>query len=256
VLLLAAMAVPTVSAAELRVAAAADLAFVLPEIVAGFEKQNGTIVKLSFGSSGNFAAQIQNDAPFDVFMAADVGYPRKLIEAGLADPGSLYVYGVGRIVIWVPDNTVDVERLQMRALLEPRVRRIAIANPQHAPYGRAAEAALTHYGLYEQLKPKLVVGENISQAAQFVQSGNAEAGIIALSLVFAPAMRNKGKYWVVPNDSYPPLEQAAVILKSARDAKSARALIDYLRSPAAAELFRRYGFESPPSKRQGDLTPQ
>jgi molybdate transport system permease protein len=240
------LAVPVVSAAELRVAAASDLAFVLPEIVAGFEKQSGATVKVSFGSSGNFAAQIQNGAPFDIFMAADIGYPRKLIEAGFAECDSLYVYGVGRIVLWVPNSgKVDVERLQMQTLLDVRIRRIAIANPQHAPYGRAAAAALTHYRVYEQVKPKLVLGENISQAAQFVQSGNADAGIVALSLIFAPAMRDKGRYWLVPTDFYPPLEQGAVILKSAHDPKLARGFVDYLRSAGAAELFRRYGFETP-----------
>ena len=241
--LLAATALPA-SAAELRLAAASDLAFVLPEIVAGFEKQSGATVKVSFGSSGNFAAQIQNGAPFDVFMAADIGYPRTLIEASLADGSSLYVYGSGRIVVWVPEGSkLDFDRGGMRVLLDKEVKKIAIANPQHAPYGRAAVAAMEHYHVYAQVKPKLVLGENISQAAQFVQSGNAEAGILALSLVLAPEMHDKGKYWLIPGSSYPAIEQAAVVVKNASDQKLARAFVDYLKSPVAVELFRRYGFE-------------
>jgi molybdate transport system substrate-binding protein len=232
------------AAAELRVAAASDLAFVLPEIVAGFEKQSGATVKVSFGSSGNFTAQIQNGAPFDVFMAADIAYPRTLIEAGKADGTSLYVYGSGRIVVWVPEGSkLDFERGGMRVLLDPQVKKISIANPQHAPYGRAAVAALEHYQLYSQVKPKLVLGENISQAAQFVQSGNADAGILALSMVLAPAMHDKGKYWLVPESSYPPLEQATVVVKSSSEAALARAFVDYLKSPFAIDLLRRYGFE-------------
>jgi molybdate transport system substrate-binding protein len=231
-------------AAELRVAAASDLAFVLPEIAAGFEKQSGATVKLSFGSSGNFAAQIQNGAPFDVFMAADIGYPKKLIEAGVADATSLYVYGSGKIVIWAPKSSeLDLEGSGMWVLLEKPVTRIAIANPQHAPYGRAAVAALTHFGIYEAVKPKLVLGENISQAAQFVQSGNAEVGILALALALAPTLRDKGKYWLVPPDSYAALEQAAVALKNSNEPQLARAFIMYLSSPSVIELLRRYGFE-------------
>ena len=239
-------------AAELRVAAASDLSFVLPEIVAGFEKQSGAQLKLSFGSSGNFAAQIQNGAPFDVFMAADISYPRKLIEGGFADGGTLFIYGSGRIVVWVPKTSkLDFEREGWRALADAKVARIAMANPQHAPYGRAAVAAMKHEKIYEALKPKIVSGENVSQAAQFVQSGNADAGIVALSLVLAPGMRDKGKYWVVPTDSYPALEQAAVAVKSSTQPMLARAFIEYLGSPAAQELLRRYGFAIDTTRPQG-----
>lgn len=238
-------------AAELKVAAASDLAFVLPEIVAAFEKQSGSKVKVSFGSSGNFTAQIQNGAPFDVFMAADIGYPRTLIAAGLADAESLYLYGVGRIVVWAPEGSkLNFERGGMRVLLDRQVSRISIGNPQHAPYGRAAVAALTHYGIYSKVKKKLVLGENIAQAAQFVQSGNAEAGIVALSLVLAPAMREKGTYWLIPEDSHPALEQAAVVLKNSTEQKLAQAFVEFLSSPAAQEQFRRFGFETYPAKQQ------
>jgi molybdate transport system substrate-binding protein len=236
------------AAAELKVAAASDLAFVLPEIVAAFEKQTGATVKVSFGSSGNFTAQIQNGAPFDVFMAADIGYPRTLIAAGLVDAESLYLYAVGRIVVWAPEGQLNFERGGMRALLDRKVSRISIANPQHAPYGRAAVAALTHYGIYPRVKKKLVLGENIAQAAQFVQSGNAEAGIVALSLVLAPAMREKGTHWLIPEDSHPALEQAAVILKSSAEQKLAHAFVEFLSSAVARDQFRRYGFETFPPK--------
>ena len=255
-LILAVMAVAlnamSVEAAELRVGAASDLSFVLPEIVAGFEKQSGAQVKLSFGSSGNFAAQIQNGAPFDVFMAADIAYPRQLIDGGFADAGTLFTYGSGRIVVWVPKGSnLDLEREGLRALTDAQVARIAMANPQHAPYGRAAVAAMKHEKIYEALKPKLVLGENVSQAAQFVQSGNADAGIVALSLVLAPGMSDKGKYWVVPTDSYPELEQAAVVVKSSTQPKLARTFIEYLGSPAAKELLRRYGFAIDTTRPQG-----
>jgi molybdate transport system substrate-binding protein len=250
VAVLVAFATASVSAAaELKVAAASDLAFVLPEIVAAFEKQSGATVKVSFGSSGNFTAQIQNSAPFDVFMAADIGYPRTLIAAGLADAESLYLYGVGRIVVWGPeDSQLNFDRGGMRSLLQPQVKLISIANPQHAPYGRAAVAALTHYGIYSKVKKKLVLGENIAQAAQFVQSGNAEAGIVALSLVLAPAMREKGTHWLIPEDSHPALEQGAIVLKSSTEQKLAHAFVEFLSSAVAREQLRRYGFETFPPK--------
>jgi molybdate transport system substrate-binding protein len=138
----------------------------------------------------------------------------------------------------------------MRPLLDGQVKRLAIANPQHAPYGRAAVAALTHYGIYAKVKKKLVLGENIAQAAQFVQSGNAEAGIVALSLVLAPAMREKGTYWLIPEDSHPALEQGAVVLKSSAEQTLARAFVDFLSSPVAQAQFRRYGFETYPAKQR------
>src|ERR1700676_43355 len=178
------------NAQDIRVDAAADLQFALDDLTAQYTKQSGKKVDVSYGSSGNFFAQIQNGAPFDVFFSADIEYPRKLEGAGLAEPGTLYEYAVGRIVIWMPDNAnVDLADLGWKALLQPSVERIAIANSEHAPYGRAAVAALQSAGIYEQVRRRLVYGENISQAAQFVSSGNAQAGIIALSLAVSPALR-------------------------------------------------------------------
>src|SRR5208282_4042195 len=168
---------------------------------------------LSFGASGALMQQIQNGAPFDIFFSADMDYPKQLITGGQAEGATLYRYAVGRLVLWVPkDSPLDVEHKGMDVLLDPSVKKIAIANPQHAPYGRAAAAALKHYDLYERVSDRLVLGENISQAAQFVESGNAQAGFVALAHAVAPSMQGKGKYWMVPAEDYPPLEQGVVIL--------------------------------------------
>ena len=234
---------------EITVAAAADLNDVLPEIVARYTKQTGQPVKLVYGSSGNLTNQIRNGAPFDVFFSADEEYPKQLIADGLAVRDSLYRYAVGRLVLWVPnESTLDLPTLGMRALLDPSVKKIAIANPQHAPYGRAAEAALKHFGLYNQVAPKLVLGENVAQAAQFVESGNAQAGLIALSHALAPAMKNRGHYWTVPLDSYPMLNQAAVLLSRSKSQAAARIFIEFARAPEAASLLGAYGFSLPAEK--------
>src|SRR5438552_8276965 len=163
-----------VSAQQITVAAAADLSAALSGIAAAYTKKTGQNVKLSFGASGNLTTQIENGAPFDIFFSADESYPAQLIEKRMADKDSLYRYAVGRLVLWVPnDLPIDVEKLGINALLNPLIKKIAIANPQHAPYGRAAEAALKKLGVYDQIASRLVLGENISQAAQFVESGNA-----------------------------------------------------------------------------------
>src|ERR1700682_3066486 len=157
---------------EIPIAAAADLKFAMGELSETFEKQSRTKVNVTYGSSGNFFSQMQNGAPFDLLLSADIEYPRKLEAAGLAEPGTLYEYAVGRIVIWMPaDARTDLAKLCWKALLEPGVERIAIANPEHAPYGRAAVAAMRSAGIYEQVRARLVYGENIAQAAQFVASG-------------------------------------------------------------------------------------
>ena len=235
-----------VHAGEISIAAASDLNFAFKEIVAGFEKQTGHSVKLSLGSSGNFFAQLSNGAPFDLFFSADISYPKKLEEAGLTEPGTLYLYAIGRIVMWVPKGSpIDVGLLGIKALEHPSVQKIAIANPKHAPYGRAAVAAMEHYKLYEQVKNKLILGENISQTAQFIQTGGADIGIIALSLALAPAMKEAGTFWEVPLTAYPRLEQGAVALKTAKDLKTARAFLDYIKSSEGTAVFKRYGFFLP-----------
>ncbi len=234
---------------QINVAAAADLSVVLPKIASDFEKTSGVVVKLSFGASGALTQQIENGAPFDVFFSADMGYPKQLIADGKADASTLYRYAIGELVLWTPaDSPLDVERKGMDVLLDPSTKKIAIANPQHAPYGRAAEAALKHYGLYEKVSDRLVVGENIAQAAQFVESGNAQVGFVALAHALAPAMKGKGKYWKIPADAYPPLDQGAIMISDSQHPEAAEALLTYMKGPEALAVLRHYGFTSPDNK--------
>ncbi len=207
---------------EIVVAAAADLSSALKEVSEDYEKKTGCKVKLAFGSSGALTQQIENGAPFDVFFSADMDYPRQLVVAHLADGASLYQYAVGKLVLWVPaDSPLDVEHKGLNILADPSVKKIAIANPEHAPYGKAAVAALKHVELYDQVSSRLVMGENISQAAQFVESGNAQAGFVAMAHASAPSMKGKGKYWEIPADAYPVLEQGVVILSHSQQKKEA-----------------------------------
>ncbi len=230
---------------EIRVAAAADLKFAMEELAVQFEKQTGTKVNVTYGSSGNFFSQIQNGAPFDLFFSADMDYPRKLETAGLAEPGTLCEYAVGRLVIWLPpDAKVDVSTQRWNALLDASVQKIAIANPEHAPYGRAAVAALQTARIYENVKAKLVYGENISQAAQFVQSGNAQAGIVAFSVAISPSMKD-GRRWEIPAEMFPPIDQGAMVLKSARNKDAARAFLEFVKSTAGRHTLEKHGFAFP-----------
>ena len=234
------------SAPELVVAAAADLSSALKDIADGYEKKTGVKVKLSFGASGALTQQIQNGAPFDLFFSADIDYPRQLVSGGAADGASLYQYAVGKLVLWVPaDSPLDVEHKGMSVLLDPSVKKISVANPQHAPYGRAAVAALKHAGMYDQLSDRLVLGENVSQAAQFVESGNAQAGFVALAHAVAPAMQGKGKYWEVPSDFYPPLAQGVIVLSYSQHKKEAAEFVAYVKTKETAALLQRYGFTLP-----------
>lgn len=231
-------------AQTLRIAAAADLQYALTDLSAQYEKQTGAKLAISYGSSGNFFAQIQNGAPFDLFFSADLDYPKKLTQAGIADSDSLQTYAAGRLALWLPSDSPLDPTAGLKILFDPRIQKIAIANPEHAPYGRAAVAALQSAGLYDQLKPKLVFGENISQAAQFVQSGSAQAGLIALSLALSPAMKN-GKRWDIPPDRYPSMEQAVVILKSSSNKQAALSFLAFLKTPQARATFERYGYAAP-----------
>ena len=223
----------------MRIAAAADLHFALEEVSREFRAAHPEVdLETAYGSSGNFYAQIRNGAPFDLFLSADAQYPRTLAHDGLA-AGAVFNYAAGRIVVWVPSSSpLD----PATALRDPSVRHVAIANPAHAPYGRAAEAALRAMGLYDSLQAKLVLSENISQAFQFVQSGAADVGIVALSLASAPAARGQGRYWEVPAETYPKMEQCGVILK---DSAAARQFRDWLTGPAGRALLLRYGFWLP-----------
>jgi molybdate transport system substrate-binding protein len=227
---------------KLTVAAASDLQFALAEGARQFQQQHPEVeLALNYGSSGNFYSQIRNGAPFDVYLSADVQYPRNLAKDGLAPADSVFLYANGKIVVWVPaSSTLD----PASALRDPAVKRIAIANPQHAPYGRAAESALRSMGLYQSVEKKLVLGENISQTLQFAQSGAADLGIVALSLALAPNLRGQGRYWEVPVDSYPKIEQGGVILK---DSPAARAFRDWLLGAGGRALLQQYGFSLPGS---------
>jgi molybdate transport system substrate-binding protein len=218
----------------------------MDDLVVAFAKARPDIaVSVSYGSSGNFLSQVSNGAPFDLFFSADIEYPRRLAEAGLAPTGSEFLYAVGRIVVWVPSASRVQVSQGVKALTAPAVRRIAIANPRHAPYGRAAEAALRAAGVYEAVKDKLVLGENVAQTAQFVQSGAADAGIIALSLAIAPALVNEGRYFEVPLDAYPRMEQGGIILGRARDLEAARAFRDFVLGTHGRATLKRYGFFLP-----------
>jgi molybdate transport system substrate-binding protein len=238
------------TAQEITAAAAADMSAALPQLVDAYTKKTGQTLKLSFGSSGNLTNQIRNGAPFDVFFSADEEYPQQLIAEGLAAKDTLYRYAVGRLVLWVPgDSPLDLSKLGMQALLDPSVKKISIANPATAPYGRAAESALRHFGIYGQVSSRLVLGENVSQAAQFVESSNAQAGLIALSHALAPALKDKGRYWTVPLDAYPTLNQAAVVLARSKQRDAARRFLEFLRSPEATSLLSGYGFSLPVESR-------
>lgn len=243
-LLLLALAAGIRAQGTVTVAAAADLQFALADVKAAFVQAHpGVQVAMTYGSSGNAFAQIVNGAPFDVFLSADGSYPEKLVQEGLAEVGSAFRYSRGRLVLWVPKGSpVPLERLGMKALLDPTARKVAIANPRHAPYGRAAEAALAKLGLLEAVRPRLVYGENIAQTAQFVQSGAADIGILALSLAKAPSLAAAGRYIEIPLDTYPPLLQEGVLLARARENVAARALCAFLVSPEGRAILRRYGF--------------
>jgi molybdate transport system substrate-binding protein len=228
------------------IAAASDLRFAMEEIAALFQLRTGRTVRVSYGSSGNYFRQIQQGAPFELFMSADESFVVRLYESGRTEDAGV-LYAVGRIVLfastkagWSPDAAFQGLRLALDA---GRIRRFAIANPEHAPYGRAAEQALRHVGLWKALGPRVVYGENVSQAAQFATSGSADGGIFAYSLAFSPGVVRQGRYVLVPEHLHEPLRQRMVLVRGA--GATARALYDYLQQPAARAVFDRYGFVRP-----------
>lgn len=231
---------PKPSSQALSVAAAADLQFVLDDGSRAFRSSHpGVNLRIAYGSSGNFFAQIRNQAPFDIFLSADADYPRQLIRGGVGVPGSFFVYALGDLAVWVPKaSPLD----PATALQSASLGHFAIANPRHAPYGRAAEAALRTLGAYDHLRDKLVFGENVAQTLEFIQSGAADAGIIALSLAQAPSVRDQGRYWVIPAGTHPRLEQGGVIVKDSPAARDFRA---WLLSPDGARILQAYGFSLP-----------
>ncbi len=239
VLLLAAPA----QAERITVAAAADLKFAMDEIVVAFEKASPSDqVEVVYGSSGKFHTQVRQNAPYDLFFSADIAFPRALAKAGFA-ASEVRPFALGRIVLW--SASLDATRMTLDSLADPKITRIAIANPRHAPYGKRAEEALRAAGLWEKVEPKLVYGENIAHAAQFVQTGNAQAGIIALALAVNPELARKGGYWLIPDTLHQPLEQGFIITRRAAGSALARRFAAHMDSPAARAVMTRYGFVLP-----------
>jgi molybdate transport system substrate-binding protein len=241
-------AFPRFLAAEqtvVSIAAASDLVFCLEELDSEFRKEHPEVeLKVSTGSSGNFFAQIKNGAPFDLFLSADISYPRALAEMKKAAPETLFNYAVGRLVLWSMHTNIDWSK-GLVTLQGSEIRKFAIANPEHAPYGAAARAALQKAGLWESLQPKLVLGENIAQTAQFIQTANVDAGLVALSLVAAPKMKGQGTWWLVPQSEHPRLDQAAVLTLRGAQNTAAIAYLKFMRGTKARSIFDRYGFQAP-----------
>lgn len=237
----------TPSRKELNVAAAADLQFALAEIAGQFRQTHPDVnVKITYGSSGNFYAQLVDHAPFDLFLSADTSYPTKLLDGGQGLKGSGFKYAVGRIVLWAAkDSPFDPAKRHLDALRDPELKRIAIANPDHAPYGRAARAALKKYNLWDTLQPKLVLGGNISETASIARTGAADVGIIALSLSLSPTMKEAGTYFEIPFDDYPAILQEGVVLSYAKNLQEAREFQEYLTGQEARTILKQFGFGIP-----------
>ena len=237
------LAEPLHAQRKLMVAAASDLKYALDSVIADYsETHREIIIVATYGSSGKFFEQISNSAPFDVFFSADITYPEKLEALGKTGQ-PIQKYGRGRIVIW--SKRVDPNTGGMQSLLDKRVAKIAIANPEHAPYGRRAVESMKKSNVYNQVSAKLVFGENISQAAQFVTTGAADAGIVALSLALSPAMKTQGKYFLIPEGSHQPLDQAVVILKQAAANPDARTFQDFVLSARGKAILSYFGFSDP-----------
>ena len=242
--LLGALLAPAFSRAEkITVAAAADLKFAMDELVAGYRQSHpADEVEVVYGSSGKFHAQIQNGAPYDLFFSADIGFVQALAKAGLA-ASEVRPYALGRLAIW--SASLDARTMTLASLADPKITRVAIANPRHAPYGQRAEEALRAAGVWDQVEPKLVYGENIAQTAQFVQSGNAQVGLIAQALAISPELASRGGHVLVPDTLHQPLEQGFVITRRAAGNALARRFADHVGSPAARAVMARYGFAAP-----------
>ena len=228
---------------KITIAAAADLKFALDEVVALFSRLHpADRVETIYGSSGKFQTQIRQGAPFDLYFSADIAYPRALKEEGFA-ASEVQPYAVGRIVLW--STSRDTAKMTLADLADPAIRKIAIANPKHAPYGKRAEEALKASGVWEKVEAKLVYGENVAQAAQFVQTGNAQAGIIALSLALSPELAKRGGYALIPDRLHQPLEQGFIITRRAENNGMAKRFADYMGGKPARAVMVKYGFVLP-----------
>jgi molybdate transport system substrate-binding protein len=231
---------------SLSVAVAANMKPAFEEIAARFQEANpGVEVRATYGASGIFFAQIANGAPFDLFLSADAGFPARVVAQGLAE-GKVFTYAIGKLVVWVPkDSRVDLQRKGLQALVDPSVRKVAIANPEVAPYGRAARTALERAGLLATLQARIVTGQSVGQAAQFAESGSAQAAFLPLSLTLVPPLSAAGRTWAVSSTSHEPIEQAGVVLRGARHPALARELAAFLRSEAVRGILLRNGYSLP-----------
>jgi len=231
---------------KILIAAASDLNFAMDEMLSVFKKTHPTIdMDVSYGSSGNFYAQIKQGAPYDLFFSADASYPARLEEEGFSVKGRRRLYAIGQIVLWIPGKSSLDPQKGLEVVLKPEVKKLAIANPKHAPYGRAAEEALRCYGISDKVRDKLVFGENISQTAQFVQTGAADAGIIALSLAISPKMAKDGTYWVIPEASHNKLEQSYAVLQRGKDKPGVKSFLEFVQGEKGKKILSDFGFVSP-----------
>lgn len=236
---------PPQATGTVRIAAASDLKFALDEITSTVESEYpGLTISTTYGSSGQFVQQLRNGAPFDVYLSADARYVQDLVDAGLADRRDVFPYAIGRLVTWFPDRA-PTPNAGLQSLADESIRTVAIANPEHAPYGKAAMAALESAGVLDAVEGKLVLGENVAQAAEFVRSGNADAGIVALSLVLSDPLRGVGSWTAVPLDSYPRLDQAGVVLAGADDRAAAAIVRAAILGPEGRAVLADYGFSLP-----------
>lgn len=238
-------------AGKLTIAAAADLKFALDETVHTYRKNNPQDeISVVYGSSGKLFTQIQQGAPYDLYFSADIDYPKRLLTEGLT-AGQVTPYALGRIVLWAPKAQRDASKMSLEDLVNPQIQRIAIANPKHAPYGKRAEEALKATKVWSQIEPKLIYGENISQTAQFVQTHNAEVGIIALSLALGTELAAQGNYWLIPDNLHTPLMQGFVVTKRAEHHELAQKFSRFMTTPDVRQIMRKYGFTLPNEKRNG-----
>jgi molybdate transport system substrate-binding protein len=228
----------------LKIAAAADLQPVLPALIEEFEQQSHQKVEASYASSATLATQILNGGPFALFLSADLSFPQKVASAGLADSAEPISYARGTLVLWARNDS-PVQPLSIDSLRSPALRTIAVANAEHAPYGRAAKAAIEKLGLADALQGKLVVAENIAQTAQYADSGNADAGLISLTSALTPRLSTDGKYVVMPDSSYPPLLQGAVVIKQAPGTEQAHQFLAFLLSPPIRKQLAERGLKAP-----------
>ncbi len=228
---------------RILIAAASDLKFAMDSIITVFKKNHNAVVDVTYGSSGKLFQQISNGAPFQIFFSADTEYPEQLQKKGLI-AGEPYTYGIGRIVLW--SKRLDPRKQGMASLTHASVKKIAIANPVHAPYGKRAEEALRHYNLLKDTKSKLVYGENISQTAQFITSGAADIGIIALSLAVSPnMMKSGGSYFLIPESSHRPLEQSVVVIRHAAKNPVVMSFMEFIRTETSVKILAYFGFSKP-----------